>query len=83
MRKRKPLTDKDGEVRELLLEDMKRFRPVAEVLSPASLEKLGLKSQAEQRFLELSEAGSTQASRNEEARAKSKRAKAAAHLRQD
>ena len=32
MRPRKPLTNKDGEVRELLLEDMKRFRPTAEVL---------------------------------------------------
>jgi uncharacterized protein (DUF4415 family) len=48
MRKRKPLTDEEGEVRELLLEDIKRFRPIAEVLSPASLAKLGLKPQAEQ-----------------------------------
>ena len=28
----KPLTDKSGEVRELTREDMKRFRPAAEVL---------------------------------------------------
>jgi len=42
MRKRKPLTDDDGEVRELLLEDLKRFRPIAEVLPPSSLKKLGI-----------------------------------------
>jgi uncharacterized protein (DUF4415 family) len=30
---RKPLTDKDGEVRELTLADMKRFKPASEVLS--------------------------------------------------
>jgi hypothetical protein len=30
----KPLTDKSGEVRELTKEDMKRFRPADEVLSP-------------------------------------------------
>ena len=30
--KKKPLTDKSGEVRELTREDMKSFRPVAEVL---------------------------------------------------
>jgi hypothetical protein len=30
--KMKPLTDKSGEVRELTREDMKRFRPAAEVL---------------------------------------------------
>jgi uncharacterized protein (DUF4415 family) len=32
----RPLTDRDGEVRELTVEDMKRFRPAAEVL-PAEL----------------------------------------------
>jgi uncharacterized protein (DUF4415 family) len=48
MRKRKPLTDEEGEVRELLLEDMKRFRPIAEVLPPSSLQKLGLKRRTEQ-----------------------------------
>jgi hypothetical protein len=72
MRKRRPLTDEDGEVRELLLEDMKRFRPIAEVLSPASLEKLGLKSQAEQRPPGLAEMERTQASPNERLRAKSR-----------
>jgi uncharacterized protein (DUF4415 family) len=42
MRKRKPLTDEDGEVRELLLEDIKRFRPIREVSSEQSLRKLGI-----------------------------------------
>jgi hypothetical protein len=42
MRKRKPLIDEDGEVRELLLEDFKRFRPIREVLSASSLRKLGI-----------------------------------------
>ncbi len=36
MPKSKPLTDAEGEVRELTLADMKRFRPIAEVL-PKSL----------------------------------------------
>ena len=43
MRKSKPLTDDDGEVRELLLDDMKQFRPIAEVLSESSLKKIGLR----------------------------------------
>ncbi len=43
MRKPKPLTDEEGEVRELLLEDMKRFRPAAEVLSPSLAAKLGIR----------------------------------------
>jgi uncharacterized protein (DUF4415 family) len=44
MRRRKPLTDKEGEVRELLLEDLKGFRPIAEVLPQSSIEKLGLRA---------------------------------------
>ena len=32
MKKRKPLTDKDGEVRELTAEDFRHFRPTSEVL---------------------------------------------------
>jgi uncharacterized protein (DUF4415 family) len=43
MKKPKPLTDEEGEVRELLLEDLKRFRPAAEVLSPTVAGKLGVK----------------------------------------
>jgi uncharacterized protein (DUF4415 family) len=42
MKTHKPLTDKHGEVRELLLEDIKRFRPMAEGLSPSLATKLGL-----------------------------------------
>jgi uncharacterized protein (DUF4415 family) len=48
MRRRNPLTNEEGEVRELLLEDLKRFRPIAEVLPPASLRKLGLKARNNQ-----------------------------------
>jgi hypothetical protein len=40
MAKAKPLTDDEGEVRELTLEDLKRFRPASEILSPSLLEKL-------------------------------------------
>ncbi len=32
--KRKPLTDKTGQVRELTVEDVARFKPAAEVLNP-------------------------------------------------
>jgi uncharacterized protein (DUF4415 family) len=34
MKKRKPLTDKDGEVRELTAEDFRAMCPMAEVLPP-------------------------------------------------
>ena len=44
MRKPKPLTDEEGEVRELLLEDMKRFRPAAEALSPSLAAKLDIET---------------------------------------
>jgi hypothetical protein len=43
MKKRKPLTDESGEVRELLMEDIRRFRPMAEGLSPSLAAKLGIK----------------------------------------
>jgi hypothetical protein len=43
MKMRKPLTDEDGEVRELLLEDIRRFRPIADGISPTLAAKLGLK----------------------------------------
>lgn len=43
MKTHKPLTDEDGEVRELLMEDIKRFRPIAEGISPTLAAKLGLK----------------------------------------
>src|SRR5256885_16737660 len=38
MKKRKPLTDKDGEVRELMTEDIRTMRPMAEVLPPELVE---------------------------------------------
>jgi uncharacterized protein (DUF4415 family) len=34
MKKRRPLTNKEGEVRELLAEDIRAMRPMAEVLPP-------------------------------------------------
>jgi hypothetical protein len=44
MKMRKPLTDEDGEVRELLIEDIRRFRPMAEGISATLAAKLGSKS---------------------------------------
>ena len=44
MKMRKPLTDEDGEVRELLIEDIRRFRPMAEGISATLATKLGSKS---------------------------------------
>ena len=49
MKTRKPLTDEDGEVRELLMEDFKHFRPAAEVLSPSLLKKLGIRPRGPQK----------------------------------
>lgn len=43
MTKRKTLIDEDGEVRELTLQDMKKFRPASEVLPPSLLKKLGVR----------------------------------------
>jgi hypothetical protein len=42
MRPPKPLTDEEGEVRELSLRDIRRFRPMAEGLSPTLAAKLGI-----------------------------------------
>jgi len=41
-----PLTDEDGEVRELSEEDFARFRPAAQVLPPSLLVKLGIPAPA-------------------------------------
>lgn len=41
--RRKPLTNAAGEVRELTHEDLQRFRPASEVLSPALRRKLGVR----------------------------------------
>ena len=44
MNKRKPLTDEEGEVRDLTLEDMKQFKPIREAGLPYSLmKKLGVR----------------------------------------
>lgn len=48
MKKRKPLTDEEGEVRELLMEDIRRFRPMAEGLSPSLAAKLGVERPKEE-----------------------------------
>ncbi len=43
MASRKPLIDADGEVSELTIEDMAKFRPAAEVLPPSHRKKLGVR----------------------------------------
>ena len=49
MGKTKPLTNEEGEVRELSAADLKRFKPAHEVL-PASLQKtLGMKQRGPQK----------------------------------
>ncbi len=40
MKRRKPLTDAEGEVRELTAADMKLFKPAAQVLPPAVMRML-------------------------------------------
>ncbi|MBV8779371.1 MAG: BrnA antitoxin family protein [Alphaproteobacteria bacterium] len=49
MRKRKPLIDDDGEVRELTAEDFKLFRPIEEVLSPELVEMIRARPRISQR----------------------------------
>jgi uncharacterized protein (DUF4415 family) len=48
MRKRKPLTDEEGEVRELTSADLKHFRAPEEILSPSLLQKLSVPGLAPQ-----------------------------------
>jgi uncharacterized protein (DUF4415 family) len=44
MKKHKPLSDEEGEIRELGLDDMKRFEPIREAGLPDSLlKKLGVR----------------------------------------
>ena len=43
--KRAPLIDKEGEVRELTAEDLRHFKPAAEVLPSALQKKLGVRGQ--------------------------------------
>ena len=49
MNKRAPLTDESGEVRELTGEDLRRFKPAAEVLPPDLLRTMGIKPRAPQK----------------------------------
>jgi uncharacterized protein (DUF4415 family) len=49
MADRKPLTDEEGEVRELTAEDFKHFRPAAEVLPPSLMAKLGIRPRGRQK----------------------------------
>ncbi len=46
MANRLPLTDDEGEVRELTEEDFAHFRPATEVLPPSLLQKLGMAPQS-------------------------------------
>ena len=45
MANRLPLTDEEGEVRELTEEDFAHFRPATEVLPTSLLQKLGINNQ--------------------------------------
>jgi uncharacterized protein (DUF4415 family) len=45
MKKRKPLTDDEGEVRELVSADLKDFRAAEEILSPPLMQKLRVQGQ--------------------------------------
>ena len=48
MKKRKPLTDEEGEVRELTSADLRDFRAPEEILSPSLLQKLNVSGCAPQ-----------------------------------
>jgi uncharacterized protein (DUF4415 family) len=47
MKKRKPLTDEEGEVRELTAEDIRAMRPMAEVLPPDLVKLILCRKQGE------------------------------------
>lgn len=49
MKKRAPLTDADGEVRELDAEDIRRLRPACEVLPEQVRRNLGIRTRGPQR----------------------------------
>ena len=49
MTKRAPLTDSDGEVRELTATDLRHFKPVAQAISPESLKVMGIKPRGPQK----------------------------------
>ena len=46
---REPLTNEEGEVRELTEEDFRRFRPAHEVLPPDLLKTLGIRTRGPQK----------------------------------
>lgn len=52
MPRKKPLIDDEGEVRELTAEDMARFEPAANILSPSLKKKLGARGQQKSRVKE-------------------------------
>ncbi len=49
MAKRKPLTDEEGEVRELTAEDFRRFRRASDALSPSLAAKLATRRRGAQK----------------------------------
>lgn len=49
MTKRAPLTEDDGEVRELTAADLRHFKPAAEVLPPELLKVMGIKPRGPQK----------------------------------
>ena len=49
MTKRTPLTDANGEVRELTAADLRRFKPATEVLPPELLKVIGIKPRGPQK----------------------------------
>ena len=49
MTKRAPLIDGEGEVRELTAADLRRFKPIAEVLPPEMLKAMGIKPRGPQK----------------------------------
>ena len=49
MTKRAPLTDSDGEVRELTATDLRHFKPVAQAMSPELLKVMGIKPRGAQK----------------------------------
>ena len=49
MTKRAPLTDKDGEVRELTTADLRLFKPARKVLSPQLQKTLGVRTRGPQK----------------------------------
>ena len=49
MNKLTPLTDADGEVRELTAADLRAFKPASEVLSPALQKSLGMRPRGPQK----------------------------------